>query len=206
MKGGENARRRAGKLRIALWVAAVLAVGSVVWCCWVYGQIETYAHRDQVAHADAIAVLGAAEWDGRPSPVFRARLDHALHLYRRGIAPLIITVGGSGGDQYNEGDVGRQYLIKMGVPERDIVAVAHSHNTEESVRRIAVIARARNLRLLEMVSDPTHMFRLHAICVADGLHVLTSPRTVPASINRSLEMKRITHELLSYTLWKMHLH
>ena len=206
MRAGNDGKRRRPKLRIALALLAVLAASAAGWFCWVYAQIEVYAHIDQVAPADAIAVLGAAEWDGRPSPVFRARLNHALALYRQGVAPLIITVGGSGGDQYNEGDVGRKYLVSMGVPRQDIIAAAHGHDTEESVRRIAAIVRARRLRRLVMVSDPTHMFRLHAICVADGLHVLTSPRTVPADVEKSVEFRRITHEMLSYTLWRMHLH
>ena len=77
-----------------------------------------------------------------PRPVFRARLDHALDLYQRGIAPLIITLGGNGGDQYTEGAVGREYLMAMGVPEGAIIAETESRNTEESARRIAVIARA----------------------------------------------------------------
>jgi vancomycin permeability regulator SanA len=86
---------------------------------------------------DAIGVFGAAEYDGRPSPVYRARLDHALSLYHHGIAPLIITLGGNGGDQYNEGAVGREYLMGMGVPEQAIIAETVSRNTEESARRIS---------------------------------------------------------------------
>ena len=81
-------------LRIAMALVLLLVVGILGWCRWVYAQIERYAHQDQAAPADAIGVLGAAEYDGRPSPVYRARLDHALELYHRGIAPLIITLGG----------------------------------------------------------------------------------------------------------------
>ena len=143
-------------------------------------QIESYAHQDQAAPADAIGVLGAAEYDGRPSPVYRARLDHALELYHRGIAPLIITLGGPGGDQYTEGSVGAGYLISKGVPEQAIIAETESRNTEESARRIAVIARVNGLHRLVVVSDDTHMFRIHAICAAEGLDVLTSPRPRPA--------------------------
>ena len=85
-------------------------------------QIERYAGQDQAAAADAIAVFGAAEYDGRPSPVYRARLDHAETLYNRGIAPLIITLGGDGGDQFSEGGVGREYLMGEGIPESAIIA------------------------------------------------------------------------------------
>jgi uncharacterized SAM-binding protein YcdF (DUF218 family) len=193
-------------LRITLLVLLVLLAGVAVWCRWVYDQIESYASQDQAAPADAIGVLGAAEYDGRPSPVYRARLDHALELYHRGIAPLLITLGGAGGDDYTEGSVGEEYLISKGVPEEDIIAETESRNTEESARRIAVIARVNGLHRLVIVSDGTHLFRIHAICAANGLDVLTSPRTRPAVADRPLQAERIAHEILSYTLWRLHLH
>jgi uncharacterized SAM-binding protein YcdF (DUF218 family) len=193
-------------LSAAVLLFFVLLVGVLGWCRWVYAQIESYASQDQAAPADAIGVLGAAEYDGRPSPVYRARLDHALELYHRGIAPLIITLGGNGGDQFTEGSVGEEYLIGKGVPEADIIAETESRNTEESARRIAVIARVNGLRRLVVVSDDTHMFRIHAICAAEGLNVLTSPRPRPAAEDRTLEAERIGHEVLSYTLWRLHLH
>ena len=193
-------------LRALLLLVFVLLAGILGWCSWVYAQIESYARQDQAAPADAIGVLGAAEYDGRPSPVYRARLDHALELYRRGIAPLIITLGGSGGDQYSEGSVGAGYLMSKGVPEEDIIAETESRNTEESARRIAVIARANGLRRLVVVSDDTHMFRIHAICASEGLDVLTSPRPRPPSEDKTLEDERIVHEVLSYTFWRLHLH
>ncbi|HEX8712470.1 MAG TPA: YdcF family protein [Terracidiphilus sp.] len=199
-------KRRSLRLRVILVLSFVLVAVVALWIRWVYTQITAYARQDQAAPADAIAVLGAAEWDGRPSPVYRARLDHALDLYRRGIAPLVITVGGPGGDQYTEGSVGAHYLISMGVPEQDVIAETHSRDTEQSARTIAVIARANGIHRLVVVSDPTHMFRVHALCTADGLDVLTSPRTVPANDDRALEFDRIAHEMISYTLWRMHLH
>src|ERR1019366_6839095 len=94
-------------LRRILAILAILLIATLIWCRWVYVQIEHYASQDQAAPADAIAVFGAAEYDGHPSPVYRARLDHAESLYNRGIAPLIITLGGQGGDQFSEGAVGR---------------------------------------------------------------------------------------------------
>jgi len=193
-------------LQVALILFLAMAAGVFGWCRWVYIQIESYAGRDQAAPCDAIGVFGAAEYDGRPSPVYRARLDHALSLYRSGIAPLIITLGGNGGDQYNEGAVGREYLMAMGVPENVIIAETQSRNTEESARRIAVIARANGLRRLVIVSDGTHLFRIHEICAAEGLDVLTSPRPRPAVEDTSQQAQRIEHEILGYTLWLLHLH
>ncbi len=206
MRAESKPKRRKWVVRAVAWLFALLAAGAFIWGYWVYRQIEIYAHQDQAAPADAIGVLGAAEYDGRPSPVYRARLDHALELYQRGIAPLIITLGGPGGDQYNEGSVGADYLMSKGVPEKDIIAATESSNTEESAQRIAVIARANGLHRLVIVSDDTHMFRIHAICAADGLDVLTSPRPAPAVEDRTLEAERLGHEILSYTFWRMHLH
>jgi uncharacterized SAM-binding protein YcdF (DUF218 family) len=193
-------------LRAALLLLLVLAAGTAGWCRWVYVQIERYAGQDQAARSDAIGVFGAAEYDGRPSPVFRARLDHALALYDRGIAPLMITLGGGGGDEYSEGAVGREYLMSKGVPEDAIIAETESRNSEDSARRIAVIARANGLRRLVIVSDGTHLFRIHAICAAEGLDVLTSPRPRVSVEGGSEEGERIAHEILSYTLWRLHLH
>ena len=206
MKRRTKPKSRNWILRAALLLLLVLTVGVLGWCRWVYVQIESYAGQDQAASADAIGVFGAAEYDGRPSPVYRARLDHALSLYHRGIAPLIITLGGNGGDQYNEGAVGREYLMAMGVPEEAIIAETESRNTEESALRIAVIARANGVRRLVIVSDGTHLFRIHEICAAEGLDVLTSPRPRLPVAGGSQEFERIAHEILSYTAWRMHLH
>jgi uncharacterized SAM-binding protein YcdF (DUF218 family) len=192
--------------RVVLLLCLAVVVAVLAWCRWVYWQIESYASQDQAAPSDAIGVLGAAEYDGKPSPVYRARLDHALELYHRGIAPLIVTLGGNGGDQFSEGAVGREYLEGQGVPEKAIIAETESRNTEESARRMAVIARANNLHRLVIVSDGTHMFRIHEICAAEGLNVLTSPRPRVAVEGGSAETERIEHEILSYTLWRLHLH
>jgi vancomycin permeability regulator SanA len=209
MKRRAKSKRSNYALRAVLVLLLALAVGALGWCRWVYVQIESYAVLDQAAQAapsDAICVFGAAEYDGRPSPVYRARLDHGLALYKRGIAPLIITLGGNGGDQYNEGAVGREYLMGMGVPEEAIIAETQSRNTEDSARRVAVIAHANGLRRLVIVSDGTHLFRIHAICAADGLDVLTSPRPRVTVEGGSQDAERIAHEILSYTAWRMHLY
>ena len=206
MKRKPRTKPRNWMLHAVLLLILVLVVGAFAWCRWVYMQIETYAGQDQAAPSDAIGVFGAAEYDGRPSPVYRARLDHALDLYHRGIAPLIITLGGAGGDQYSEGAVGREYLMGMGVPEQAIIAETHSRDTEESARRIAVIARTNGLHRLVIVSDGTHLFRIHAICAADGLDVRTSPRPRVPIEGSSGDFERIAHEILSYTLWRTGLH
>jgi uncharacterized SAM-binding protein YcdF (DUF218 family) len=188
-----------------LLVFTGLALVALGWCRWVYGQIQHFAAQDQAVPADAIAVFGAAEYDGRPSPVYRARLDHAEMLYKRGIAPLIITLGGDGGDQYSEGGVGREYLMGLGVPESIIIAETESRSTAEAARRLAVIARANGFNRLVVVSDDTHLFRIHAICAANGLEVLTSPRPRVVAAGGTPDREPIIHEILSYTAWRLHL-
>ena len=201
----DERRPKKPTLRWVLGLLAVLVLATLGWCRWVYVQIEHYASHDQAAPADAIAVFGAAEYDGHPSPVFRARLDHAESLYSRGIAPLIITLGGDGGDQFSEGAVGQQYLEGAGVPESDIIAETESTSTDQSVHRLAVIARTNGLRRIVVVSDGAHLFRIHQICAANGLDVLTSPRPRVQIEGNTGETERMEHEILSYTLWRIHL-
>jgi uncharacterized SAM-binding protein YcdF (DUF218 family) len=205
-------KRRNWVLRVFVVLFLALVLSFLGWSGWVYVQIENYAGLDQAAPSDAIGVLGAAEYDGEPSPVFKARLDHAYELYKRGIAPLIITLGGistlvgASGDELSEGAVGRDYLISLGVPATDIIAETESRDTEEQAHRIAVIARANGLRRIVVVSDGTHLFRIHEICAADGLDVLTSPRTRLSVGGGKAEAERIAHEILSYTAWRLRLH
>jgi uncharacterized SAM-binding protein YcdF (DUF218 family) len=192
-------------VRVVSIAVVVLMLGALAWSAWVYGQIDQFAGRDQAGPADAIAVFGAAEYDGRPSPVFRARLDHAAALYNRGIAPLIIALGGDGGDQFSEGGVGREYLMSVGIPESAIIAETESRSTAEAARRLAAIARTNRFRRLVVVSDDTHLFRIHAICAANGLDVLTSPRPRVIVEGGNSEAESILHEILSYTAWRLHI-
>jgi uncharacterized SAM-binding protein YcdF (DUF218 family) len=200
-----TSKRRKWFVRSLLIAVVALAVVALGWGRWVYTQIESYADRDEAAPVDAIAVFGAAEYDGRPSPVYRARLDHAETLFNRGIAPLIITLGGDGGDEFSEGGVGREYLMGEGVPESVIIAETESRSTAEAARRLAVIARTNGLRRLVVVSDDTHLFRIHEICAANGLDVLTSPRPRVLIEGNNSDREPILHEILSYTAWRLHL-
>jgi len=192
---------------LLLYLIAVAVLTSLGWCVWVYVQIERYANEDQAAPADVICVFGAAEYAGKPSPVLRARLDHALALYEHGIAPVVVTLGGSApGDAYSEGQVGQAYLMANGVPEKAIIAETESRNTEEQTRRIVAIARTNGYRRVVIVSDPTHLFRIREICASEGLQVLTSPRPQVAAMGSSSEWKLVWHEIVTYTLWRLHLH
>jgi uncharacterized SAM-binding protein YcdF (DUF218 family) len=191
--------------RLLRWLllAGVLCIAG--WFLWVYGQIHFYATHDEARPADAIAVFGAAEYDGRPSPVLRARLDHALALYRERLAPLLITLGGGGDAHDSEGGVGHDYLLAHEVPENQIIAETQSTNTEESAARLAAIARENHFNRILAVSDGTHLFRIHALSASMGLTVFTSPRPEARPLGFWDSARRLMHEMFSYTLWRMKL-
>src|SRR5271170_6711019 len=186
-------------------VLALVLLIVTVWCIWVYEQIDTLATQDNAQPADAIAVFGAAEYSGHPSPVFHARLDHAVELYRKQIAPLVITLGGgSDRDSGNtEGGVGRDYLLANGVPFADIVVESHSIDTEQQVHRLAAIAHENNLQHITVVSDGTHLFRIRELCREAGLDVFTSPRPPLGHIDDYDIAMRYFHEILSYTSFRL---
>jgi len=195
------------RIRLLILLSGLLVVGMAGWVLWVNGRIQYYARLDESRPADAIAIFGAAEYDGRPSPVFRARLDHGLALYQQGVAPLIITLGGSAEeDSHSEGGVGHDYLLAQGVPEGRIIAETQSSDTKESAERLALIAGANHLRRIVVVSDGTHLFRIHALCGEEGLDVYTSPRPPGKPISRWQAAQRLCHEIASYTAWRLHMH
>jgi uncharacterized SAM-binding protein YcdF (DUF218 family) len=194
-------------LRLLVRIFFLLLAIAVLWTLYVIHEIDATAHQDQARPADAIAVFGAAEYRGRPSPVYHARLDHAVALYQRQIAPLIVTLGG-GSDKDNgetEGGVGRDYLLANGIPPADILAETHSFDTAQQVTRLAAIARQRHLAHIVVVSDPTHLFRIQALCRDAGLDVYTSPRPPLGNIDSIDLAQRYAHEIIAYTLLRLHL-
>lgn len=191
-----------------LRLLAVLLLVALVWFGWVYSRIQSVASHDDASPADAIAVFGAAEYAGRPSPVLHARLDKAVSLYQKQIAPLVITLGG-GSDKDSgktEGGVGRDYLLAKGVPFSNIIAETYSIDTEQQVARLAQIARDRHLDRVVVVSDGTHLFRIAELCKRQGLKVYTSPREPLGNITGYDRFRRTAHEVLSYTALRLNLH
>src|SRR6202453_3934918 len=201
-------RRRSptGSIFLRQLLALVLIVATG-WSIWLYQQIHSVANHDEAAPADAIAVFGAAEYLGHPSPTFHARLDHAVELYREQIAPLVITLRGrSDKDSGNtEGGVGRDYLLANGVPFGNIVAETRSIDTEQQVHRLAAIAHENNLHHIVVVSDGTHLFRIRQLCEDARLDVFTSPRPPIGHISNYDLSMRYFHEMLSYTALRLHL-
>jgi uncharacterized SAM-binding protein YcdF (DUF218 family) len=162
-------------------VACILAGSWLV----ALGAVLVRGRIDQARPADAIVVLGAAQYDGRPSPVLRARLDHGIALFKRGLAPRLILTGGRGiGDTTTEAAVGRRYAIKRGVPSSAILLEAAGRTTDESMDGVAAIMHEAGVRRAVLVSDPFHMLRLDILARRHGITAWTSPtRTSPIEAN-----------------------
>ena len=140
-------------------------------------QIGDQSTRDEARPADTILVLGAAEYRGRPSPVLKARLDHALSLYWNKMAPSLITTGGAGGDpDYTEGGVGRSYLIEHNVPSEAIVVEPEGETTAHSIAAAGEIMQRMGLKSCILVSDGYHIYRAKKMLEFHGIRVYGSPR------------------------------
>ncbi len=159
-----------------------------------YRAIRAQAARDEARPADAIVVFGAAEYNGAPSPVFKARLDHAFDLEEKGLAPLVITTGGRGGDpHFTEGGVGRDYLIQQGMAESKILDETESDTTFESIQAVARLLHERHLTNCIAVSDGFHLYRVKLIFRHAGITAYGSP--APASPIEADPYLRTLHSL-----------
>ncbi len=203
----ETAAQRFSR-HVFLTVLGLVLLAVLVWFVWLYREISLTAGIDNARKADAIAVFGAAEYAGHPSPVLHARLDKALSLYQLHLAPVIITLGGgAAGDGGNtEGGAGRDYLLANGIPLNHIIAETSSVDTEQQVGRLATLARANHFQTLDVVSDGTHLFRIALLCRRAGLTVFTSPRSTLGHLDTLDRAQRIGHEMLSYTSVALDLH
>ena len=185
------------------WIVALallLALAGVAWkVAGVAGEIQRQSEINEVRPADAIIVLGAAEYRGKPSPVLEARLNHALFLYLQHMAPRIITTGGAGGDPvFTEGSVGRSYLAEHGVPPEAVVVEREAGSTAQSVAAVAEIMRRMNLQSAIVVSDGYHIFRVKKMLESSGLKVYGSPRpSAPA------DRWQCYRQAVGYLLWRL---
>jgi uncharacterized SAM-binding protein YcdF (DUF218 family) len=161
-----------------IWTAALVAVIALAFVIVVLAvEIHQQSERDEARPADVILVLGAAEYRGRPSPVLKARLDHALELYEQKLAPRIMTTGGSGGDPvFTEGGVGRSYLSAHGVPADAIIVENEGASTVESLAMTGEILRRMGLHSVIVVSDGYHIYRVKKMLESSGLEAYGSPR------------------------------
>jgi uncharacterized SAM-binding protein YcdF (DUF218 family) len=179
------------RLFIVSGIAVAIVAGVASFRIWQEGD------RDEQRPVDAIVVLGAAQYDGRPSPVFEARLDHAVRLWRSGIAPAFVVTGGKlPGDRTTEAAVARRYAVDHAVPAGDIWGENEAHNTLDSLRAVAAEMKKRDLKSAVFVSDPTHMLRVLRIARDLGIDAYGSPTpTSPIQQDLGRRVSATIHEL-----------
>ena len=167
------------KRRILKWATllAILVLASIgLYWIYLYQQVRFLAVRDQSRRAEAIVVLGAAQYNGRPSKVLKARLDHALHLYKEGYSRTIITTGSYGPDpNFSEAHVAAEYLIENGVDEADIIKEQASLTTHDSIRAASGLVKSKAWKTVLVVSDGFHLYRAKAMFADEGIKAYTSP-------------------------------
>lgn len=187
------------------WLLLLLAAaGALSLFCGITGsRIVRAAGEAPTKKADVIVVFGAAEYVGRPSPVYKARLDHGFELFQKGMAPVVITTGGSAQDpDFSEGGVGKDYLLRRGIPEQDLISETQGSDTAQSAERVANIMRTNGMRSCIAVSDAYHVFRIRALLEHEGVQVELAPR--PESRPKPLweRFEAVMREAASYLVWK----
>jgi uncharacterized SAM-binding protein YcdF (DUF218 family) len=184
-------------VRVRRTIGLLVLVAGIIYTVALV-MVLVVSQQDQRRAVDAIVVLGAAQYNGRPSPVLRARLDHALQLYSEGLAPRIVVTGGVGrGDTTSEAIVGRHYLLGQGVPPAAVVAQPQGRSTQASMTAVAEWLETEHLNRVILVSDPFHMFRLRLEARRTDLEAYTSPtESSPISDNPALELRYLATEAL----------
>jgi uncharacterized SAM-binding protein YcdF (DUF218 family) len=197
------AQHSPGPLILGLELLGLFALA--VWLALTAVRIVQAGSHQEWHPADAIVVFGAAEYSGRPSPVLRARLDHAFDLFQKGLAPVVITTGGAAADpSFSEGGVGLDYLEHRGIPERNLIAETQGSDTAQSARRVAVIMRANGLHSCVAVSDAYHVFRIKRLLEHEGIAtVYLAPRPESRPHSAAQRAYAVLREACSYLAWKM---
>jgi len=198
----EESPRTAG--RWARWGVTLLLSAILAYFLAICAGIVRASYENQVYHADTIVVFGAAEYSGHPSPVYRARLDHAFTLFQEGVAPMVITTGGAALDpSFSEGGVGHDYLMSRGIPEASLIAETQGTDTAQSAERVAVIMRANHMRSCIAVSDAYHVFRVRKLLQHENLQVYIAPRPDSRPHTAWGRVEAVTREAVSYLVWKL---
>jgi vancomycin permeability regulator SanA len=191
-------------LRIAAKSVAVVVTLAVAVLVFTMGRVWWVARQDDRRVSDVIVVLGAAQFDGRPSSVFTARLVHARDLFKEDVAPRIVTVGGNrAGDRFTEASAGKRWLTTHGVPAGSIVAVGVGADTLTSVRAVSKEMQHKRWSTAVIVTDPWHSLRTRSMAHDSGIDAVTSPtRQGPAVRTRQTEIRYIFRESLGYLYYK----
>lgn len=184
-------------LRVGLALIAAIGLGSAAVFGWGAWRIWEEGARDAAGPAGAVVVLGAAQYNGRPSPVFAARIDHAVQLVLDGRAPYLVVTGGKQeGDRTTEAATARAVAIARGIPPDAILVEDEGRDTLTSLRSVARILAAHGVRTAIFVSDPTHMLRVLLIARDEGVEAVGSPtRTSPIDADPLRQMDATIHEL-----------
>jgi uncharacterized SAM-binding protein YcdF (DUF218 family) len=193
---------RAGSLLSRFLLAAVLACLLLVAAT--AGAIWWTARQDARPSSDAIVVLGSAQYDGVPSSIFEARLEHALGLFEEGVAPVVVTVGGKAdGDRFTEAEAGAQYLVDAGVPADALLPVPEGDDTLESMRSVSRAFDERGWSTAVLVTDPWHAMRTERMAEDAGIEADTSPtRQGPSVYSRTTQLRYILRETAAYLLYR----
>jgi uncharacterized SAM-binding protein YcdF (DUF218 family) len=183
----------------AVVLAAVLLVTSTALAIW------WTARQDSRPVSDAIVVLGSAQYNGVPSSIFEARLEHAIALYDDGVAPVIVTVGGKAtGDQFTEAEAGRDYLADAGIPADALLAVPEGVDTLESMRVVSDAFDENGWSSAVLVTDPWHAMRAERMAEDAGIDAESSPtRQGPAVQTRNTQFRYILRETAAYLLYRV---
>jgi uncharacterized SAM-binding protein YcdF (DUF218 family) len=194
---------RRQRARWSLRLLLLIVAGFLLWLTETCVGIVRESEAQQEQPADAIVVFGAAQYDGRPSPVFRARLDHAFDLFQHGVAPVVITTGGAGEDpHHSEGEVGHDYLMKRGIPEAKLIAETQGSDTAQSAQRVGVIMHTNRMRTCIAVSDGYHVFRTRKLLEHEGIRVYVAPRAGSRPHSSWQRAMSVLKEALSYMVWR----
>ena len=193
---------------IAVTGVSVLVLGGIILqIASVEREIRRQSTVDESQPADVIVVLGAAEYRGRPSPVLEARLNHALFLYHRNLAPRILTTGGKGPDPtYSEGEVAHAYLSRHGVPSESILVESEGLTTVQSITAASEIMRRMNLKSCIVVSDGYHIFRVKKMLETQGMQVFGSPRPEDHPLGEGSAWRAqwvYARQAIAYDLWRI---
>ena len=190
--------------RVLAGLFILLAILLLGYLFHVAKEIKQQSTIDEAQPADAIVVLGAAEYRGKPSPVLQGRLNHALVLYLKGLAPYILTTGGAGGDPvFTEGEVGRAYLTKHGVPSEAILAEPEGATTVQSLDAAAETMHRMNLHSCIVVSDGYHIYRVKRVLEAQGIKVYGSPRPAAGSLSPMALRWLYFRQAMGFVLWQI---
>ena len=190
--------------RVIAGFFALLVILFLGYLFYVAHRIEVESTIDEAQGADVIIVLGAAEYRGKPSPVLQARLNHALLLYLRRMAPYLMTTGGAGGDPvFTEGEVGRAYLTEHGVPSEAILVEPQGATTGQSLTAAAEIMHRMNMHSCIVVSDGYHIFRVKRMLQFRGIQVYGSPRPSVGSLSPSELRWLYFRQAVGFVLWRI---